>query len=55
MGLCFSFDFLVAGVSRTVGRGEPMTFLAADFTAVAARKAFFFFRLGMPNLMEMPH
>lgn len=42
VGLCFSCDFLVVGVCVEVGRGEPITFRAADFTAVAARNGFFF-------------
>jgi len=34
--LYFFGDFSVFGVSRRVGRGDPITFRAADFTAVAA-------------------
>jgi len=36
VGLYFFGDFSVFGVSRRVGRGDPITFRAADFTAVAA-------------------
>jgi hypothetical protein len=42
VNLCFSCDFSVFGVTGRDGRGEPMTFRAADFTAVAARNVFFF-------------
>jgi hypothetical protein len=41
--LCFSDFFFVFGVSRWVGFGVPITFLAADFTAFSALKDFLFF------------
>jgi len=40
--LCFSCEFFVFGVSRRVGRGDPITFRAADFTAAAALNVFLF-------------
>ena len=43
MGLCLSALLRTFGTSRIVGLGDPMTFRAADLTAVDALKVFFFF------------